>query len=204
MRVEVYTISTDYINYLISIDEKVLINEKPGEEIRKYVGVMFTINNFEYFVPLSSPKDSDYFIKKNRRIPKGSVTPIYRIFETSNNKRNFLGKLKFSSMIPVPKSELTLLDFSSLKEDYSNMINSQIRHIRKNFNFIKDNHALKLYNEKLNEKLDENFTKNYLKNTVNFKMLESGLAQYINPKDIDNEVALEKDSNIQSTEKQPI
>jgi len=192
--VEVYTISNSYIKHLRTISKGVLINTKPGESIRKYVGVIFNINNFDYFVPLSSPKDNDYFInKKNKKILRGSVTPIYRIVEIFNNKRNFLVKLKFSSMIPVPKSELTKLDLTTLDTAYANLINSQIRHIRKNFNLIQTNHAIKLYEEKCNGQC----TKNYLKNTVDFKALESGLAQYIEIKNIVKEVAIEEKEALQ-------
>lgn len=190
MKAEIYTISNDYISYLRSIDTRVLINEEPGKNVRKYIGIILTINSFNYFVPLSSPKPSDYFTdKKGRTLLRGSVTPIYRITEKSGNTRNFLGKLKFSNMIPVPDSEMTLLDLSKLKKDYVNMVNNQLRHIRKNFDNIVENHALKIYNEKASKTC----TEKYLQSTLNFKDLEQALNNYKKTNIPITEVALEKE-----------
>lgn len=47
------------------------------------------------------------------------------------------------------------------------------------------------------EKCNGQCTKNYLKNTVDFKALESGLAQYIEIKNIVKEVAIEEKEALQ-------
>lgn len=48
------------------IEEKVM---------RKYLGIVLTINKMNYYIPMSSPKNSDY---KDNKIRK-SIVPIVRI-----------------------------------------------------------------------------------------------------------------------------
>jgi protein AbiQ len=59
-RLKLYTIKDAYIEYLRTFDNKVMLNK---DAKRKYIGVVLSIDNFNYFVPLSSPKDEDYIIK---------------------------------------------------------------------------------------------------------------------------------------------
>lgn len=175
MCVSIYTVSSDYINFLRSIDSRVLENEKNFGNIRKYVGVLFKIDNYDYFVPLSSPKPSDYVCIDGIKTIRHSVVPIYRIIECSEDKINFLGKLKFSSMIPVPPSQLTLLDITSLTEDYKTLIFNQIRHIRKKITILQNRHAKVIYNQK-----KANYPNiNYLNDTVDFKKLEQAMELFI-------------------------
>ncbi len=172
---EIYIINTDYINYLRKFDKRVMINEEDGST-RKYVGIVFQIGSFNYFVPLSSPKEeSDYVIIKNVKRVRKSVVPIHRIIVGSGNNENFLGKLKFSSMIPVIDSELSLLDVENIKDNkYKLLIQNQIRYIRKNKQLLEENHARVLYNQKSNNYKDIK----YLQNTVDFKLLEQKYQEY--------------------------
>ena len=52
--IKLYKINGEYIEYLRNFDLKVLEN-KNGK--RPYVGIVYTISEFDYFVPLSSPKN---------------------------------------------------------------------------------------------------------------------------------------------------
>ena len=58
---KLYIISDKYINYLRKFDKKVYDNKEDTRKMtRKYLGVVLKINNFNYYVPLSSPKKTDY------------------------------------------------------------------------------------------------------------------------------------------------
>ena len=63
-----YTVSDEYVDYLLKIESHVMQN-KPQERTyhRKYVGILTELNGFKYFVPMSSPKDKDY---ENGKIKK--------------------------------------------------------------------------------------------------------------------------------------
>ncbi len=178
---EIYTLNTSYVEYLQKFDRNVLNNEDEDGGIRKYVGIVYNIGSFNYFVPLSSPKDTDYTVVKGKTVIRRSIVPIHRIVIRQGNSENFLGKLRFSNMIPVPDSELTLLDIDSLTDlKYKNMLNTQVIYIRKNTTTLQEDHAEVIYNQK---------TKNYpnigyLNSTADFKLLEQKMLEYVAAKEI--------------------
>ena len=45
----------------------------------KYLGVVLQIGQYLYYVPMSSPKDSDYQIAGANKVIKKSIVPIIRI-----------------------------------------------------------------------------------------------------------------------------
>ena len=99
-----YIVSDEYIAYLSKIEQHVMKN-KPEERTyhRKYVGILTKINGFQYFVPMSSPKEKDY---ENGKIRKNNLTTIYM-----RSKEKLYGTLRFNCMIPVPKNELSEYNF---------------------------------------------------------------------------------------------
>ena len=52
---KIVRIDTDYSDYLRKFDTKVIYN-KGSKKLRPFIGILFKINKWEYFAPLSSPK----------------------------------------------------------------------------------------------------------------------------------------------------
>ena len=50
-----FIVDKDYVNYLSQFDEKVGFVEY-GNRLKLHVGVVFEIENFKYYVPISSAK----------------------------------------------------------------------------------------------------------------------------------------------------
>jgi len=196
---DIYAINSEYIDYLRKFDKKVMENEKEYGVVRPYIGVIFKVDSFNYFVPLSSPKDDDYVIIKGEKVLRKSVTPIHRIkiitsyIENGQKKEqiDFLGKLLFSNMIPVPESELNLIDLDNYpNEKYKLLLQNQIRYLRKNQSKLEKNHAKLIYKQKINnEKIG------YLYSTVNFKLLEEKYNEFKNSK----EAAIDKEEDNPTT-----
>lgn len=67
----------DYINYLKNFDKFVLKPDgKSYKKERKYLGVIFSYNCFDYFIPFSSPdKVDDYDIYQNNSYKKALHKP---------------------------------------------------------------------------------------------------------------------------------
>ncbi|MBQ9610015.1 MAG: type III toxin-antitoxin system ToxN/AbiQ family toxin [Lachnospiraceae bacterium] len=60
---KIYSVSDDYINYLRQFYPNVYSNKVDKRiHTRKYVGIVLKISNYNYYVPMSSPKDTDYQI----------------------------------------------------------------------------------------------------------------------------------------------
>lgn len=89
---------------------------------------------YYYYIPLSSPKNTDYQMINGKRQIRKSIVPIIRITSTSDSgELELKGTLKLSNMIPVPSSELTLYDLESESDKfYKTLIHKELLFIRKN------------------------------------------------------------------------
>ena len=105
---KLYVVTDEYIDYLRQFDSKVYDNKEDKRKVmRKYLGIVLTINEINYYIPMLSPKKSDY---KDNKIRK-SIVPIVRIIsnEEIDNIPVLKGTLRISNMIPVPDSELNIV-----------------------------------------------------------------------------------------------
>jgi protein AbiQ len=162
---KLYTINDEYIKFLSKYDNKIMFNKSSK---RKYLGIVLSINNFNYFVPLSSPKTKDYIIENGiKKIRKDTITIIRIIVENKNKELELKGTLKFNNMIPVPDKVLTYYDINNETDNnYKILVIKELLFIRKNTNKIMKN-AKVLYNQKI-----KNYSFPHLKFTLNFRLLE--------------------------------
>ncbi len=169
MKLNLYSISDKYIHYLRQFDDKIYDNK---EEIRthkrKYLGVVLTINEFNYYIPMSSPKKSDY-INLDKKIIRNDTKTIMRI----NDGNRLYGTLRISNMIPVPITELEPYIISNETDSkYKEVILGELRYINNNSSKI-IKYAKTVYNQKI-----KNMDIGYVKNTVDFKLLEEKLKEW--------------------------
>lgn len=173
MKLNLYSISDEYIKYLRKFDNRIYDNK---EDIRihkrKYIGVVVTVNEFNYYIPMSSPKKSDY-INIDKNIIRGDTKTIIRIHEG----RRLYGTLRISNMIPVPITELEPCIISSEDDSkYKEVILGELRYINTNSEKI-IKYSKIVYDQKL-----KNIDIGYIKNTVDFKLLEEKLKSWVNQK----------------------
>lgn len=132
---KLYEISEEYISY-ISAFEKLVFSSKEDDRkhTRKYLGIVYSINGYNYYIPLSSPKNTDYRIENGVSKTRASIIPIIRITaQSSSGELELKGTLKLSNMIPVPASELTLYDIEHEPDlFYKSLIHKEMLFIRKN------------------------------------------------------------------------
>ena len=174
MNLKLYSVSDEYINYLRKYDNKVYDNKVNNrKKSRKYLGVLLKVNEFNYFIPLSSPKNSDYI---NGNIRNNTLS-IIRIC----NGKELFGTLRISNMIPVPDSEIEYYDTNLEKDmNYKLIVLDELRFINTNSKLI-INSAKSLYFEKKNK-----LNRKYLENTVDFDLLEKKCNEWINEKQLIN------------------
>ena len=186
MDIKLYTIDTSYVDFLRTDPklQNVFDNkDDSGSFLRKYLGVVLNVGKYQYYVPLSSPKDSDYIISGRSKIIRNNIIPIIRIVaEDKNGLPELKGTLKFSNMIPVPDSVLTYYDISQEQDiDYRILVEKEYEFIKKNRGLILRNASV-LYNQKTKEaELYPKGTKKpgYLASVVDFKYAEQVYDQYI-------------------------
>ncbi len=166
MKLNLYSVSDEYIEYLRNFEHKIYDNkENIRRHERKYLGIVLMVNEFNYYIPMSSPKKSDYSDFDKKIIKKDTKT-IIRIQEGGR----LYGTLRISNMIPVPITELEpyiLSNETDLK--YKEIIIGELRYINKN-NIKIMKYAKTVYEQKV-----KNIDIGYIKNTVDFKLMEKQL-----------------------------
>ncbi len=147
---KLYTIDDEYVQYLSQYDKLIAFNKG---KTRPYVGIVFRINEIQYFAPLYSPKPQHSKYKEN--------SSFIRI------KEGKLGIIRFSTMIPVPNDCIKLLDIRNQEDKYKILLEQQIIYINKNEEKILRK-AKSIYNSVTNH------TNSFLESiSCNFSLLES-------------------------------
>ena len=169
MKLNLYSVSDKYIKYLSQFDNKIYDNK---EEKRIYeknnIIIVLNVNEYNYYIPMSSPKKSDYMDFENKIIRKDAKT-IIRIHESGR----LYGTLRISNMIPVPITELEPYILSNEKDlKYKDVILGELKFINNNSDKIVKNAKI-VYSQKI-----KNIDIGYIKNTVDFKLLEEKLRQW--------------------------
>lgn len=130
-----YSISDEYIEYLRKVFPRVYSNKIANRtHTRKYLGVVFKLNDFNYYIPLSSPKNAhDYIILNGKKvIRKDSIIVIRMVV-----KGTLKGTLQIGTMIPVPDKALIQYNLQDEQDlSYKELVQDEIIFIRKNANRI--------------------------------------------------------------------
>ena len=102
MSLKVYRVNAEYCNYLRAYDTRVPLNDLDKKR-RPFIGIVLSIGSFNYFAPLSSPKQK--FLKMKSQID---------MLKIENGR---LGVINFNNMIPVLDFALEPVDLKVRTED---------------------------------------------------------------------------------------
>lgn len=177
MSLKIVEISDEYINYMKQFFMATMMDNKVESRkySRKYVGVVLEVNDLKYFVPMSSPKVSDYNLDGTIR---ASSTIILRMVKKSKHPL-LLGTLKLNNMIPVPESEIIEYDLNNEPDAiYKNLVADELIWIQRNTMRI-INAANLIYQIKLHESNNINErNKKFYKSIMPFKDAEEKSLKY--------------------------
>jgi protein AbiQ len=166
---KLYSISDNYISYLREEFPRVFSNKEDVRiHTRKYLGVVISMNNYNYYIPLSSPKiEHDYIDIDGKKVIRKSSLIVIRIVSDEPKGKELKGTLQIGTMIPVPYSELIEYDIDSEADfNYKNLVWKEMQFIRKNEKLIIKNAKL-LYNKK-----SAGSEEKIVKNCLDFKAVE--------------------------------
>ena len=156
-KIKIVKVDANYCNYLRKFDNKVSYNARE-KELRPFIGILFIVENCEYFAPLSSPK------KKHKKLK--NTLDLVKI----NN--GVYGVVNFNNMIPVTNKnyiEFNLSKKTNIKNEKMRieLLNNQLRWLNSNKKRIYTKSRL-LYNLYKENKLP----KNVKDRCCNFPLLE--------------------------------
>src|SRR5574344_1363566 len=142
-KLSIVIVNSDYCNFLRQFDNKVAFNMNK-KELRPFIGILFIVNNCEYFAPLSSPKPKHLKMK--------NTIDFIRINDGK------LGAVNFNNMTPVTSKNYTLVKLAQEKSlsysesRYRYMLEYQLNWLNENIEQI-HNKSFNLYNKYINDKL---------------------------------------------------
>lgn len=169
-----YVIDKKYIKYLTQFDSRVGYVEY-GERLKLHLGILFKIDNFNYYVPISSPKLKHQTMKNSldfHKLQDKESGELYAVLNINN-------------MIPVPDDCLVQLKYNQVdkfrtfksKEDKQNYIYllQKEKSIIDDIQDILQAKATKLYLSSI-----KNSTSSLALRCCNFKLLEQKCNSYSN------------------------
>ena len=136
-----YNVDVDYLRYLNSIEPEVQFSNDKDYEQKPFLGIMILIDNYSYFIPLTSGK--------RKHAKWKNVGPahylVYEQVEKSELRRNDVFKsisdtealkifaaLDIKKMIPVKAGLYSRIDFSSLDDrKYADLLEKEYRFCQK-------------------------------------------------------------------------
>ncbi|MCM1330453.1 MAG: type III toxin-antitoxin system ToxN/AbiQ family toxin [Ruminococcus sp.] len=158
-----YHVSNNYIDFLKKFErEKAGHTCVPNIQYKtsdKFVfGAVMTINNMNYFVPVSS------YSKNHEDVI---------LIRDKKDKTKILGSLRFAYMLPVPRSCLIKLDINSAANEYSRV------HISKELAFCRrERDKIFKQAEKTYFRVTNKVNEQLVKNSCDFKLLEQAYTEY--------------------------
>lgn len=154
---KIYSIEDNYVKYLHDFDTHVFLNTGTGyKHTRKYVGYVIEMNFCQYYIPMSSGKNSDYvFDVTGIKTIRPNSVPLIRMVDLAKNK--LYGTLDIGNMIPVPRLSLIEYDVNAETDyDYKNLLLAEIEFVKSNQDLILRNAKI-MYNLKTQNRIDIKF-----------------------------------------------
>lgn len=166
-RLHLYTLDVKYVRDLANVDDRVMsVSPQQHKENRPFVGIIIIMEQYNYCIPMTSPKPKHNKMKNDLDFSK--------ILDSNNH---LIGALNFNNMIPVSNDVIQKLDIRPSSSDtpkeraYKELLNNQLDWCNDNIdNIIKK--ANKLY-RLITQSPEKSF--NLTRRCCDFKKLEAVL-----------------------------
>lgn len=160
MNLKFYEVDSEYIKYLKENGDDRIPNIEYIKHKKFFCGIVLTINNFNYFAPVSS------YTRKVR------TSFLIKDKDKDNKQLKAISSLRFSFMFPCPIEYLNQKDFSKEDTKYQILLRKELHYCNINREKIKKL-ANEVYKLGLNEETRNKF------NICDFKKLEEKCLEYI-------------------------
>jgi len=165
MNLKFYEVDGEYIKYLRENGDQKIQNIEYEKHKKFFCGIVLTINNFNYFAPVSS---------YNKKV---HTSFLIMDKDRETKKLKAISSLRFSFMFPCPIEYLSQKDFSKEDEKYKILLRKELHYCNTNREKIKKM-ANEVYKLGVNEKNRQKF------NICDFKKLEEKCLEYIKFKNV--------------------
>lgn len=161
MKLKFYDVDSEYVKYLKEKGDNKIPNVNYEKHKKFFCGIVLTINNFNYFAPVSSynKKMHTAFLIMDK--------------DKETKKLKAISSLRFSFMFPCPIEYLSQKDFSKEEKKYQVLLRKELHYCNVNREKIR-----KLANIVYKLGLKEERRKKF--NICDFKKLEKKCLEYKN------------------------
>ena len=161
MKLKFYEVDSEYIDFLRKNGDEKIPNINYENHKKFFCGIVLTINQFNYFAPVSS------YNKK--------AHTVFLIMDKDKNTKELkpISSLRFSFMFPCPIEYLNQKDFSKEDEKYKILLRKELHYCNINREKIKKV-ANEVYKLGMKKETREKF------NICDFNKLEEQCTRYIN------------------------
>lgn len=165
-----YVVDKEYVEYLKQFDARVQ-NIDYNKDVKPYIGILISVNHFNYYVPISSRKKKHYTMKED--------IDFIKLLDGET----LFGVLNLNNMIPIIETAIVPLKYADIekykvfinfeeKAKYIGLLNKELQIIQKNETKILQS-AKKIYNIKTNHPEAK-----IAKRIIDFKLLEEKAKEY--------------------------
>lgn len=164
MKLKFYEVDSEYIKFLRENGDEKIPRIDYKEHKKFFCGIVLTINNLNYFAPVSSYKKKAH--------------TVFLIMDKDRKTKELkaISSLRFSFMFPCPIEYLNQKDFSKEEEKYQNLLRKELHYCNINREKIK-----KIANEVYKLGIKEKTRKKF--NICNFLKLEEQCLKYMDFKE---------------------
>lgn len=160
---KIVKVNSEYCDFLRKYDNKVPYNAG-SKELRPFIGILFMVDKYEYFAPLSSPKPKHKLLK--------NTLDLIKI------KNGEYGVVNFNNMIPVTNRNYIEFDLNKKTNDKTEVL--RLKLLRNQLRWLTSNRKEIITKSRLLYKL---YCTNKLLKTVhnrccNFPLLEKKCEEY--------------------------
>lgn len=193
---ELYEVTEEYVNYLRKFEPQKILSNADQKSTRKFIGLIVKKGQYNYVVPLSSPKfgkdfgingyigstlPTDFSTKKYKKdivLLKQTTEPVVLMYSIDPDGIDFYAKIQCNNMIPVPESELIKVDVNAESDSaYRGLLQKEINFVRKNKTDIIKKHINPVYNNRIHNRMSIGYVRLA---TPDFLMLEKKCDEWVN------------------------
>ena len=178
MKIQFCHISEPYLLYLQQIEPKIMHPDSfyPDGSRKKFaIGILFEINGFNYYAPISSIKFHQVNVTDSNKLHSDFKQFCFPVRVKRYKIEQIVALVRLDFMFPVSDNDFCLVPFNTLDQEYQIFVRSQYLYCKKNMDEICEK-AKYIYASRT----DVLATPHVKEKCCDFILLESSLQKWLN------------------------
>lgn len=178
MKIQFCHINEFYLLHLQQVEPKIMHPDSfyPDGSRKKFaIGVLFEINGFNYYAPISSIKHHQVNVTDSNKLHPDYKQFCFPVRVKRYKVEQIVALVRLDFMFPVSDSEFFPVPFNTLDQEYQIFVRSQYLYCKKNMDVIREK-AKFIYDSRV----DSLATQHVKEKCCDFILLEASMEQWLN------------------------